>query len=67
MEKIIPKATLLEEVCEDLGEEIDAKSLDKGFDELTQLLADVSMLKFEGKRPGLKSNWVRILFVSCRF
>ena len=63
--KLIPKATLLEEVCEDLGEEIDAKSLDKSFDELTQLLADVSMLKFEGKKTGFKvklgKNIVRIL------
>ena len=63
--KLIPKATLLEEVCEDLGEEVDAKSLDKAFDELVELLADVSMIKFEGKKTGFKAklgkNIVRIL------
>ena len=55
----------MEEVCEDLGEEVDAKSLDKAFDELVELLADVSMIKFEGKKTGFKAklgkNIVRIL------
>ena len=63
--KLIPKATLLEEINEDLEEEIDAKALDKAFNELSELLSDVSVVKFEGKKTGYKAklgkNIVRLL------
>jgi DNA-binding transcriptional ArsR family regulator len=63
--KLVPKETLLEAVAEDLEEELDAKALDKGYAELTELLSEVGALKFEGKKTGYKvklgKNIVRLL------
>ena len=63
--QLIPKATLLEQINEDLEDEIDAKLLDKGFNELADLLSSVSVVKFEGKKTGyrvkLAKNIVRLL------